>query len=127
MAGPQWRVRKRPVGGWWAEFRPPGRVRWIPMLGVPFRTQADAEFAVREHKSRLKQSFGGSMKKVHVTKHYRRYRQFPPGRCAKASFRVKRVSAKTSLVVCCPKGKWSRKRRRCKVGTRTQSILKRRR
>lgn len=52
-SNPEWRIRKRPIGGWWAEFLPPGRKRWIPMLGVPFRSREAAEAAVREHKSRL--------------------------------------------------------------------------
>lgn len=49
-ASPQWRVRKREIGGWWAEFLPPGRKRWIPMLGAPFRSRDAAESAVRMHK-----------------------------------------------------------------------------
>lgn len=68
-------------------------------------------------------------KKVHVTRHFKRYRQFPPSRCSPGSFRTKRVGRgkRTRLLtVCCPKGHWSRKRRRCKAGTRVQSILKRR-
>jgi hypothetical protein len=64
------------------------------------------------------------MPRVDVTKNYVRKRQFSPKKCAPGSFRTKTISATTKLVVCCPRGKWSRGR--CKVGTRAQSILKRR-
>ena len=53
--------------------------------------------------------------------HFCRERQMSPGRCAKGSTRtVKRGS--TRIVVCCPKGKYTRGR--CRVGMRAQSILR---
>jgi hypothetical protein len=58
-----------------------------------------------------------------VTKNYVRRRQRSPKSCAKGSFRtIKR--GRTTIVVCCPKGKFTRGR--CTVGTRAQSILTKR-
>jgi hypothetical protein len=42
--------------------------------------------------------------KVHLTKHFARYRQFPPSECKEDTFRVKKVSPKTELVLCKKKG-----------------------
>lgn len=64
------------------------------------------------------------MSKVRYTKNYLRYRQFSPKKCAPTSFRIKQVSPQTKLVICCPKGNFSKGR--CLVGTKTQSILRRR-
>lgn len=64
--------------------------------------------------------------KVHTTKKYRRYRQFQPTECDPRSYRIKSVSSKTKLVVCCPKGHWNPKTKRCEIGTKVQSILKKR-
>lgn len=59
-----------------------------------------------------------------VTKGYIRERQMMPAKCAKKSFRtIQRRDLK--LVVCCPKGKFSRGA--CRVGMRVQSILRPRR
>ena len=66
----------------------------------------------------VKQDVGGPRAK------FCRERQFSPSVCDPRSFRTKPVSKKTKLVVCCPKGKFDRKTKRCKVGTKTQSILK---
>jgi hypothetical protein len=55
--------------------------------------------------------------KVHKTKHFERYRQFPPSECRPKTFRIKKVSPKTELVLCKKKG--SRKQS-------VQSELKRR-
>jgi len=63
---------------------------------------------------------------LEITQHYVRRRERSPRSCARGSFRtVKRGTAR--IVVCCPKGHWNRKARRCRVGTRAQSILTRRR
>ena len=57
------------------------------------------------------------------TANFTRHRQREPRTCAKGSFRtIKR--GKTRIVVCCPRGKWSKRSRRCRVGMRAQSILK---
>lgn len=43
------------------------------------------------------------------------------------SFRVKKVGKKrkkTRLVVGCPKGEWRPRAKRCRVGTRVQSVIK---
>jgi hypothetical protein len=65
------------------------------------------------------------MPRVDVTKNYRRERQFSPTHCAAGSFRMKEVGEHgTKLVLCCPAGKW--KRKRCKVGMKVQSVLKKR-
>lgn len=54
---------------------------------------------------------------------YIRKRQRSPKSCAPGSFRtIKR--GKNRIVICCPRGHWNRKRQRCRVGTRAQSILK---
>lgn len=63
---------------------------------------------------------------VELTKNFRRVRRFSPKRCAPGSFRTKAIAKGGRLVVCCPKGKWSRKSGRCKVGMRAQSVLTRR-
>jgi len=61
--------------------------------------------------------------RVDVTKNYVRRRQFPSSKCAKGSFRtIERGD--TKIVVCCPKGSWDKRTKRCRVGTRAQSILK---
>ncbi len=49
-------------------------------------------------------------------------------RYGRRSFRVKRVGRHGNFItVCCPKGQWSPRRKRCKVGMRAQSIAKKRR
>jgi hypothetical protein len=61
--------------------------------------------------------------RVDVTRNYVRKRQFSPKKCAAGSFRtIERGD--TKIVVCCPKGEWDKRRQRCRVGTRAQSILK---
>jgi hypothetical protein len=42
--------------------------------------------------------------KVHHTKKFDRYRQFPPSECDAESFRVKKVSPSTELILCKKKG-----------------------
>lgn len=49
-----------------------------------------------------------------------RRRLLDPKLCAKGSFRTKVLSKTRSLVICCPKGKWSGSK--CRVGTRAQSM-----
>ena len=61
---------------------------------------------------------------VEMTKNYERHRLMNPKLCAPESFRTKPlIGAKrgTKLVVCCPRGKYSRGR--CRAGMRAQSIL----
>ncbi len=65
------------------------------------------------------------MPQVEVTKNYRRYRLKSPRACAKGSFRTMTVNHDTKMIVCCPRGKYS-KRGRCKGGMIAQSKLKRR-
>jgi len=68
------------------------------------------------------------MPRVDITKNQIRRRQMDPSKCAAGSFRVKHVGKRgTQLVVCCPKGHWSKRAKRCKVGMKVQSIRKRRR
>ncbi len=63
-------------------------------------------------------------KRVDRTKNYCRYRKLDPKKCAKGSFRVKQVSKNVKITVCCPKGKYSKKAKRCRVGLKTQSFMK---
>lgn len=61
-----------------------------------------------------------------IRKGYARRRLRSPGSCARGSFRtVKRGRAR--IIICCPRGKWSKKAKRCRGGTKAQSIMKRRR
>lgn len=53
-----------------------------------------------------------------------RERQAPPGKFDRRSFRMKRLRGGVLLVIGCPKGKWNKKTRRCRVGTRVQSIVR---
>lgn len=64
--------------------------------------------------------------KVHLTKRYRRIRVKSPSKFDKRSLRIKDVGRKgyTKIIVGCPKGKYDPKKKRCKVGTQTQAILK---
>lgn len=61
-------------------------------------------------------------KKIHVTKTECRKRVKSPKKFDKKSFRSKRVSKRTRLIVACPKGKF--KKGRCSVGMQLQSIIK---
>lgn len=61
--------------------------------------------------------------KVHVTEKYKRYRQVNPSAFDKNSLRIIR-RGKVDLIVGCPKGHYHAGR--CSVGTRVQSILKKR-
>jgi len=55
---------------------------------------------------------------------FKRFRQANPKAFDKRSFRVKTVDEDTKLIVGCPKSHYSPKTKRCKVGTRVQSVLK---
>lgn len=57
-----------------------------------------------------------------VTTNEIRYRVKSPRKFSKKSFRRKNISKGVSLVVGCPKGKYSSKAKRCKVGTRAQAL-----
>lgn len=48
-----------------------------------------------------------------------------PSMFDKKSFRTKKRGKNTRIVVGCPKGKYNRKTEKCKVGTRVQTILRR--
>lgn len=67
---------------------------------------------------------GGSKSRRDVTKNWIRGRQFDPKLCARGSFRMKKIGKGKMLVICCPKGEWMPRSKRCRVGTRAQSILK---
>jgi len=54
-----------------------------------------------------------------------RKRLVSPSKCAPGSFRVKTIKKDVKMVVCCPKGYYNRKARRCKIGTIAQNIMKR--
>lgn len=56
-------------------------------------------------------------------KGYRTKRLMAKRACARGSFRTKKLSARTRLIVCCPRGKWSRKH--CRVGMKGYEVLKR--
>lgn len=64
---------------------------------------------------------------IEVTKRYIRKRLMSPKKCSPSSFRFKRIGARKALIVCCPKGHWDAKRKRCRVGTRAQAVLIKRR
>lgn len=51
-----------------------------------------------------------------------RERLEPPGKFDRRSFRITKRGSK-EIVIGCPKGHWDARRKRCKVGTRAQSIL----
>lgn len=42
------------------------------------------------------------------------------------SFRIKKINKDTQIVIACPKGKYNPKNKRCSIGTKIQSIRKRR-
>lgn len=64
----------------------------------------------------------GPFGKVDVTKNYRRRRKRAPSSCAAGSYRAKKTKSGHLLTFCCPKGKWNRKRKTCKVSMDLQSI-----
>lgn len=66
--------------------------------------------------------------KVHLTKRYKRIRVKNPNLFDKRSFRIKDVGRKdgTKIIVGCPRGKYDPRKKKCKVGTQTQSILEER-
>lgn len=63
---------------------------------------------------------------VEPVKGYRRKRQKSPRSCAPGSFRTMTVNHDTKMVVCCPRGKYNKRSKRCKVGLIVQTKLKRR-
>lgn len=81
----------------------------------------DFEDARATARAMVKRNFG----RVEVTKRFVRTRQRPISSCARGSFRTVKRGAHR-IVVCCPKGKWNRRGRYCRVGMRAQSVLKRR-
>lgn len=60
-----------------------------------------------------------------LTRNFVRRRAGEKSQCARGSFRTVK-KGKHRIVVCCPKGKWSRRSKRCRTGMRAQSILHRR-
>ncbi len=65
------------------------------------------------------------MTKTHLTKKYLRVRVKNPKKFDRRSFRIKDVGRKgfTKIIIGCPKGKYDAKKKKCKVGTKTQAIL----
>ena len=55
---------------------------------------------------------------------YTRHRQRPPSRFDPRSFRTISIGKGQKAGVGCRKGAWDNRRRRCKIGTRIQTILK---
>lgn len=53
---------------------------------------------------------------------YCRARKASPAKFAKRSLRTTK-RGKVRIVIGCPKGKWDKRKKRCKVGTRVQTIL----
>lgn len=59
-----------------------------------------------------------------VPKGFRETKLRPKIRCAERSHRIKILSRRTRLVICCPAGttegkaNWNRKTKRCRIGTR---------
>ncbi len=53
-----------------------------------------------------------------------RQRLQDPKKFDKRSFRSKRASKKTRIILACPKGKYDPRRKKCKVGLEAQSIVK---
>lgn len=47
----------------------------------------------------------------------------PKQRCAKGSFRVIELGKGIKATVCCPRGKYSKKQKVCKVGTIIQKVM----
>lgn len=43
--------------------------------------------------------------------------------CARGSFRTKRLGKGRRLIICCPKGRYSTRSKRCKVGTVRYELL----
>lgn len=65
-------------------------------------------------------------KKIHYTKDYARQRLEDPKNFAKGSFRTVPVRGRkgVKIIIACPKGKYSGGR--CRVGTRAQAIIRKR-
>lgn len=63
---------------------------------------------------------------IEIGKNFIRIRVRHPRTCDRRSFRVKDVGrpGHTKIVVCCPKGQWDAKRKRCRTGMVRQAILK---
>lgn len=55
---------------------------------------------------------------------YCSYRQINPSKCARGSFRTKLIGRSIARTFCCPKGFYDKKREKCRVGTITQTVLK---
>lgn len=48
---------------------------------------------------------------------------FPKTKCTPDSIRTKIVSKTKRVLICCPRGSWSAKTKRCKSGTRAFRLL----
>jgi hypothetical protein len=53
-----------------------------------------------------------------TSKKYRSKRSFAPG-----SFRTVKLKGGKRLIIGCPRGHWSRRSKRCRVGTRSYELL----
>jgi hypothetical protein len=59
-------------------------------------------------------------------KGWKKRRLMKKSACARGSFRyVGKKGAKTRVLICCPRGHYSKKADRCEVGTRAYEILRR--
>ena len=64
------------------------------------------------------------MPRIEKTKTECRKRVEDPKKFDRRSFRSKRLSKRTRIIVACPRGQYDTRRKRCKVGMKTQSIIK---
>jgi hypothetical protein len=55
---------------------------------------------------------------------YCRMRLAEPTKFDPRSFRIHKIKKGTEVIIACPKGKWSPGKKKCKVGTKAQSLLK---
>jgi len=63
---------------------------------------------------------------IEKTKRFLRKRIASPKKFAKESFRTKEVKPGVKIIVACPKGKFSKKTKRCKEALEVQAILRER-
>jgi len=64
------------------------------------------------------------MPRIEKQKNTCRKRIEDPKKFDKRSFRAKKVSKRTTIITACPRRKWNQKTKRCDVGVKTQSIVK---
>jgi len=64
------------------------------------------------------------MPRIDKTKTECRKRVADPRKFDKRSFRSKRLSKETRIIIACPKSQYDSKKKKCKVGMQKQSIIK---